>query len=67
EFIYMGGEQAAWWAPMAIAVIAGLVFATALTLILVPVLYLLFNRMGDYLKTVFKAPTVEAENSLQQA
>jgi multidrug efflux pump subunit AcrB len=37
--IYMGGEQAAWWGPMAIAVIAGLTFATFLTLVLVPVLY----------------------------
>jgi len=37
--IYIGGEQAAWWGPMAIAVIAGLTFATFLTLVLVPVLY----------------------------
>lgn len=37
--IYWGGEQAAWWAPMAIAVIAGLTFATVLTLVVVPVLY----------------------------
>lgn len=39
EFVYWGGEQAAWWGPMAIAVIVGLTFATALTLILVPVVY----------------------------
>ena len=44
EYLYMGGEQAAWWSPMAIAVIAGLIFATALTLILVPVLYYLIER-----------------------
>ncbi|MGH7482550.1 MAG: efflux RND transporter permease subunit [Longimicrobiales bacterium] len=37
--IYWGGEQAAWWGPMAIAVIAGLSFATVLTLVLVPVMY----------------------------
>ncbi|NIR99310.1 MAG: efflux RND transporter permease subunit, partial [Gammaproteobacteria bacterium] len=35
--LYWGGEQAAWWGPMAIAVIAGLTFATFLTLVLVPV------------------------------
>lgn len=44
DYIYMGGEQAAWWGPMAIAVIVGLLFATALTLILVPVLYYIFER-----------------------
>jgi len=44
EYLYWGGEQAAWWAPMAIAVIVGLLFATFLTLILVPVLYYLFEN-----------------------
>ena len=44
EYLYWGGPQAAWWAPMAIAVICGLLFATALTLILVPVLYYLFEN-----------------------
>ena len=44
SYIYMGGEQATWWGPMAIAVIVGLLFATALTLILVPVLYSLIER-----------------------
>lgn len=44
EYLYWGGEQAAWWAPMAIAVINGLIFATFLTLILVPVLYYLFEN-----------------------
>jgi multidrug efflux pump subunit AcrB len=35
--------QAAWWSPMAIAVIVGILFATFLTLVLVPVLYYLFD------------------------
>jgi len=37
--LFWGGEQAAWWGPMAVAVIVGIIFATCLTLILVPVLY----------------------------
>ena len=37
--IYWGGMQAAWWGPMAIAVIAGLTFATFLTLVLLPVMH----------------------------
>lgn len=54
SYIYMGGEQAAWWGPMAIAVIVGLLFATALTLILVPVLYSLIERTRRGLnKTMF--------------
>jgi len=44
QFLYFGGEQAAWWGGMAIAVISGLLFATFLTLILVPVLYNITDR-----------------------
>lgn len=44
EYLYWGGEQAAWWSPMAIAVICGLIFATFLTLILVPVLYYVMEK-----------------------
>jgi multidrug efflux pump len=46
--IYWGGEQAAWWGPMAIAVIAGLTFATGLTLGMVPVMYSLLDDLGDF-------------------
>jgi multidrug efflux pump len=46
--IYWGGEQAAWWGPMAIAVIAGLSFATVLTLGMVPVMYSLLDDLGDF-------------------
>jgi multidrug efflux pump len=46
--IYWGGEQAAWWGPMAIAVIAGLTFATVLTLGMVPVMYSLLDDAGDF-------------------
>jgi multidrug efflux pump subunit AcrB len=52
SYIYMGGEQAAWWGPMAIAVIVGLIFATALTLILVPVLYSVIERTRRSLNKV---------------
>lgn len=45
QYLYMGGEQAAWWSPMAIAVISGLLFATFLTLLLVPVMYLLIEKL----------------------
>ncbi|RMH11118.1 MAG: efflux RND transporter permease subunit [Gemmatimonadetes bacterium] len=51
--LYWGGEQAAWWGPMAIAVIAGILFATFLTLILVPVMYSVVDDLGDWLKRAF--------------
>jgi multidrug efflux pump subunit AcrB len=51
--LYWGGEQAAWWGPMAIAVIAGLTFATVLTLILVPVMYSLVDDVTAFFKRHF--------------
>jgi multidrug efflux pump len=53
EYIYWGGEQAAWWGPMAIAVIVGLLFSTFLTLILVPVLYSVIERGKQSLQQLF--------------
>jgi multidrug efflux pump subunit AcrB len=51
---FWGGEQAAWWGPMAIAVIAGLTFATFLTLVLVPVMYSLLDDLDDWIAKHFK-------------
>lgn len=51
--LYWGGEQAAWWGPMAIAVISGLAFATFLTLMLVPVMYSLADDLGDFFSRHF--------------
>lgn len=48
--LYWGGEQAAWWGPMAVAVIVGILFATFLTLVMVPVLYSLFDDLGGLVK-----------------
>ncbi len=53
---YWGGEQAAWWGPMAIAVIAGLAFATFLTLVLVPVMYSLLDDFDMWLKRSLTRP-----------
>ncbi len=63
DYIYMGGEQAAWWGPMAIAVIVGLLFATALTLILVPVLYYIFERARIRLGELMFTKAEESEVS----
>ena len=52
--LYWGGIQAAWWGPMAIAVIAGLAFATFLTLVLVPVMISLADDVQDLLDEHFR-------------
>jgi multidrug efflux pump len=59
--IFWGGEQAAWWAPMAIAVIVGLICATMLTLVLVPVLYSVVDDFGLWITRVFTTRPDRAE------
>lgn len=51
--IYFGGDNAIFWSPMAWTVIFGLVFATFLTLVVVPVMYLIFERLTRKSKKIF--------------
>ncbi|MFC1468115.1 efflux RND transporter permease subunit [Verrucomicrobiota bacterium] len=48
-----GGATSAWWAPMAIAVIFGLMVSTILTLILVPMMYSLSESFVAWLRPLF--------------
>jgi multidrug efflux pump len=50
---YWGGEQAAWWRNMAITVIVGIVLATFLTLVLVPVMYALVDDLAAFFRRRF--------------
>ncbi len=43
--IYFGGDNALFWGPLAFTVIFGLSFATFLTLVVVPAMYLIGNRI----------------------
>jgi multidrug efflux pump len=43
--IYFGGDNVAFWGPLSWTMIFGLVFGTFLTLVLVPVMYLLFYKL----------------------
>ncbi len=45
---YMGGDNVAFWGPMSWTIIFGLSFATFLTLVIVPVMYLGFARINRY-------------------
>ncbi|KAA3617295.1 MAG: efflux RND transporter permease subunit [Calditrichaeota bacterium] len=51
--IEWGAESSQWWANMGVAVIFGLLFATALTLVIVPVMYHLLTGMADWASNLF--------------
>jgi len=57
---YMGGDNADFWGPMAWTVIFGLVFATFLTLVIVPVMYLLADRLKFFTEKIMGKKPVEA-------
>jgi multidrug efflux pump subunit AcrB/outer membrane protein TolC len=46
--LLVGGSNSQFWGPMAIAVIFGLVFATLLTLVMVPTLYSIFEDLRRF-------------------
>ena len=48
--LYWGGQNADFWGPMAWAVIYGLIFSTFLTLVIVPVMYYLTDRLTILVK-----------------
>ena len=45
----MGGDSVIFWGPMSWTIIFGLSFATFLTLIIVPVMYLFFDKVNLWL------------------
>ncbi len=47
--IHFGGDSVAFWGPLAWTMIFGLFFATFLTLVLVPVMYLLVHKLKERL------------------
>lgn len=49
---YVGGDNAAFWGPMAWTVIFGLTFATVITLVIVPVMYYLADRLTMRLRKI---------------
>jgi Cu/Ag efflux pump CusA len=54
--IYLGGDSTAFWGPLAWTMIFGLGFATFLTLIMVPVMYLLSERIKNRVRKLRGLP-----------
>ncbi len=52
--VFIGGDNVAFWGPMAWTVIYGLTFATFLTLVIVPVMYWLAFRMTSSSAALFR-------------
>ena len=51
--IFFGGDNVVFWGPMSWTVIFGLTFATFLTLVIVPVMYLLFESIQRFMARLF--------------
>ena len=51
--IYLGGDNVAFWGPLAKTVIFGLSFATFLTLVIVPSIFLILYKLNLKIKKVF--------------
>lgn len=47
---YMGGDNVVFWGPLAWTIIFGLIYATVLTLIMVPVMFYLVKRTKYWLR-----------------
>ncbi|MDD7915494.1 efflux RND transporter permease subunit [Polaribacter ponticola] len=59
--IYMGGDNVIFWGPLAWTVIYGLIIATFLTLIVVPILFFLSMKFKMRVKGLLKTPEAITE------
>ena len=48
--LFFGGDSVAFWGPLSWTMIYGLGFATILTLIVLPVMYILSERLGNFVR-----------------
>ncbi len=53
---YVGGDNAMFFGPMSWTIVFGLTFATFLTLVIVPIMYLLFYRLKLWLYKITNSP-----------
>nr|WP_316929503.1 efflux RND transporter permease subunit [Arcticibacter svalbardensis] len=59
--LYFGGDNVAFWGPLSWTMIFGLSFATFLTLILVPCMYLIADKGSRKVKGIFNTTKIEGE------
>ncbi len=63
---FLGGDSQVFWGPLAWTIIFGLSFATVLTLIVVPVMYLLVYKFKIYLKRKHILPNKRTQKELDK-
>ena len=66
--LYFGGDQAAWWGSMSVTVLVGVLAATFLTLVLVPVMVSLSDDLASFMHRTFVGgePASESERHLDE-
>ncbi|MCB0655106.1 MAG: efflux RND transporter permease subunit, partial [Saprospiraceae bacterium] len=64
--IFIGGDNATFWGPMAWTVIYGLVFATFLTLVVVPVMFWLAHRGKLWVSNLFNRDRNSTEPAIEK-
>jgi len=62
--LYFGGDNVAFWGPLSWTMIFGLVFGTFLTLLLVPVLYLMAAKLKERIYGVSAKPASDSESAV---
>jgi multidrug efflux pump subunit AcrB len=62
--IYFGGDNVAFWGPLSWTMIFGLIFGTFLTLVLVPVLYLLTAKLKERIYGVRPKPATDTDSAV---
>lgn len=62
--LYFGGDNATFWKPLSWTMIFGLIFGTFLTLILVPVMYLLSAKLKERIASWRRSESEESEGSV---
>lgn len=65
--VYIGGENVVFWGPMSWTIIFGITFATFLTLVIVPVMFLGVERLKYYLYTTKAQRQAEQQQSLESS
>jgi multidrug efflux pump subunit AcrB len=64
--IFIGGDNVIFWGPLAWTVIYGLIIATFLTLVIVPILFYLVHRIKLWIRKINKNKTSELEEILAE-
>ncbi len=64
--IYMGGDNVVFWGPLAWTVIYGLLIATFLTLIVVPILFFLVTKFKMWLRVKIKSVNKDLDQELAE-